>query len=61
MTHHDESLELGIAAGLDFPTALVISEQPDDRPPSEPHGDGYGWPVVLVLVIGLAAIFCWLW
>ena len=32
MDEHDESLEVGIAAGLDVPTAMVLSER-DDRPP----------------------------
>jgi len=33
MTKRDESLEIGMAAGLDIPTAMVISERNDDEEP----------------------------
>ncbi|HEY4761588.1 MAG TPA: hypothetical protein VIH42_13485 [Thermoguttaceae bacterium] len=52
MTDHDESLEIGIASGLDVPTAMVISEQ-GDKPP-KPTGKGC-YRMVAVL-IGLAIL-----
>jgi len=54
MADHDESLEVGIAAGLDVPTAMVLSEQ-DDKPPKRPSGSGcslfLAWLVIVALVI----------
>jgi hypothetical protein len=50
MTNHDESLEIGIAADLDVPTAMVISEH-DDEPP-KPAGKGCNW-IVAAAIIGL--------
>jgi hypothetical protein len=32
MTGHEESMEIGIAAGLDIPTAMVISERGEKLP-----------------------------
>ncbi len=62
MTDHDESLELGMAAGLDVPTSIVISERADDRPPDERSGQGYNWVVFIAVVLGLIAmILRWLW
>ncbi len=56
MTEHDESLEVGIASGLDVPTAMVISERAEDRPPEERSGQGYNWVVFAAIVLGLAAM-----
>lgn len=62
MTEHDEALELGIAAGLDVPTAMVVSRQAGDRPPEKPSGKGYNWAVFVVILLTLAAvIFYWFW
>ena len=52
MTEHDESLEVGIASGLDVPTAMVISERAEDRPPEERSGQGYNWVVFAAIVLG---------
>jgi len=54
MADHDESLEVGIAAGLDVPTAMVLSER-DEKPPKRPSGSGCSllmvWLVLMALVI----------
>lgn len=56
MADHDESLEVGIAAGLDVPTAMVLSEQ-DEKPRRSPGcGSVAVWLVVIALVIFLYAI-----
>jgi hypothetical protein len=47
MTENDD-LEIGIAAGLDLPTALAIE---DDKPQS---GKGCGW-----VVLGSVAMIVW--
>ena len=48
MSEHDESLEIGIAAGLDIPTAMVISEE---KPPRKPSGC-----LVVIVLVGLVAL-----
>jgi len=50
MDERDESLEVGIAAGLDVPTAMVLSER-DDRPPK-----GCGQVAVIVVVAAGAVV-----
>jgi hypothetical protein len=50
MTDHDESLEIGIAAGLDIPSAMIISEQ--EKEPHKPTGKGCS-PTVLAILVGL--------
>lgn len=50
MSEHDESLEMGIAAGLDVPTAMVISQRPDERP------SGYSRVVLAVVIVGALAL-----
>ncbi len=59
MTEHDESLEVGIAAGLDVPTAMVVSERVEDRL-NKPSGKGYNWAVFVVAVLGLIAMILYL-
>ena len=40
MAEHDETLEAGLVAGVDIPTALALSEQ--QEPPQRPRlGKGY--------------------
>ncbi len=46
-----DDLEIGIAAGLDVPTAMVLSE--DDKPPRQ-SGRGCAW----VLLLGGLALWC---
>ena len=63
MAEHDESLEVGIAAGLDIPTALVLSGQADPEHPRYPTAKAAGDRAVLVaVIIGVVAtaIVCWL-
>ena len=48
MPEHDETLEIGLAAGLDVPTALAISER-DDEPPPTPAGCLGGVLAVLLI------------
>jgi hypothetical protein len=56
---HDESLEVGIAAGLDVPTAMVISERDDEpakQPPSAKNPKtvvGWGTLIGIALVVVL--------
>ena len=45
MQEYDESLEVGIAAGLDVPTAMALSER-DDKPPRK----GCGQTAAIVLI-----------
>jgi len=52
MSEHDESLEMGIAAGLDVPTAMVISKRPDERP----TGKCYSRVVLAVVIVGVLAL-----
>ena len=54
MNNHDDSLEVGIAAGLDIPTALVLSNQADIEQP--PKGNSWGRFVVAVLIAGAVAV-----
>ena len=55
MADHDESLEVGIAAGLDVPTAMVLSEQ-DEKPPRRSSGSGCS-PFLIWLAIAALVIF----
>ena len=48
-----DDLEIGIAAGLDIPTAIVLSE--DDKPKRGP-GKGCAW---VVLLGSVAALVLW--
>ena len=50
MSNYDESLEIGMAAGLDPATALVISENDENKSPTPPSPGGCGCVVVLLLV-----------
>ncbi len=54
MENHDDSLEVGIAAGLDIPTALVLSDQADDEQPRK--GNSWGRFVVAALIAGVVAV-----
>jgi hypothetical protein len=54
MAEHDESLEVGLAAGLDVPTAIAISEADKPRPRS---GRALAW---LLLVGSLVIVALWL-
>jgi len=57
MTEYDESLEVGIASGLDIPTAMVVSEV-ENKPPGEPaQKPKAGAIVVIVVILVLAALF----
>ena len=48
MTEYDETLEIGLAAGLDVPTAMVISEEP--REPKNKSKASYAVAVIAVLI-----------
>ena len=51
-----DELEIGIAAGLDVPTALALAE--DDEPPQRPRsGRGCAW----VLLLGSVAVLVLWW
>jgi hypothetical protein len=53
MAKHDDSLEVGLAAGLDVPTAIVLSE--DDEPPQWPRlGRWFAWALFFGSVATLA-------
>ena len=54
MSDHDESLEVGIAAGLDVATAMVISER--DNPKQPPRGPDGRKPLSYAIVIALIAV-----
>jgi hypothetical protein len=57
MTKRDESLEIGMAAGLDIPTAMVISERNDDEePPRRPTGKGCGGIAAIAVIAGIAVV-----
>ena len=56
MAEHDDSLEIGIAAGLDVPTALALSEQADDGPPRQPKEKNWNRVVVVVVIAGAVVI-----
>jgi len=55
MSDYDETLEIGIAAGLDVPTAMAIAQQ-DDEPPRRPSGC-LGCLLVLLFCLGEAVCF----
>jgi len=62
MGDHDESLEIGIAAGLDIPTAMVISHQDDDdgcpkRSSKKPAGC---LSIAIIAAIVAVVLFYWL-
>jgi hypothetical protein len=50
-----DDLEIGLAAGLDAPTAIVLSEE--DKPPQRGPGRGCAW----ILLIGSAAVLVLWW
>ncbi len=54
MAEHDESLEVGLAAGLDAPTALALSEDDEQRRPQS--GRAFAW---LMLAGGIATLLLW--
>jgi len=58
MDEHDESLEIGIAAGLDVPTAMVISEQTNVEQPTKEKG--WSRAVVVAVIVGMVvmAVVC---
>ena len=51
MSEHDDSLEIGIAAGLDLPTALVISESDGDDSLTPPTGKPTGCVGMLIVIL----------
>jgi hypothetical protein len=53
----DDDLEIGIAAGLDVPTAIVLSEQGEDPPPPEKPRGCLAVIVLAVLLAGVVAMF----
>jgi hypothetical protein len=65
----DETLEVGIAAGLDIPTAIVLADENDDEPrprkPPQPQkvggiGSYGGWAVLTIVVAIVVAVVWWL-
>jgi hypothetical protein len=59
MGEFDESLEVGIAAGLDIPTAMVVSER--DEPPHQSDGKGSTRGTAIAILFGLAVmVLCYL-
>ncbi len=50
MTEHDDSLEIGIAAGMDVPMAMAISSRDEPPKPS-------GCSLVLAVVILIGTIW----
>ena len=50
---HDDSLEVGLAAGLDIPTAMVLSEVKEPRPPKSNQRAGFLIIVVLTILAAL--------
>ena len=54
MSDHNESLEIGIAAGLDVPTALVLSEQTDVEQPTKENS--WNRVVVIAVIAGAVAV-----
>ena len=58
MDEHDESLEIGIAAGFDIPTAMVIFEQTDVEQPT--NEKSWNRAVVVAVIIGMVvmAVVC---
>ena len=55
MAKHDDSLEVGLAAGLDIPTALVISVQEDEDSPRKGAGCAL---LAALLVVGFLVWCC---
>ena len=55
MSEHDDSLEIGIAAGLDIPTALVISECDEGGSPTPPASKPSGCAVMLIVIVAALA------
>jgi hypothetical protein len=62
MTKYDESLEIGIASGLDIPTAMVISERNDNEEPRrKPSGKGCNRIVAIAVIAGIVVmVLCYL-
>ncbi len=57
MAEYDETLEIGIAAGLDVPTAMVVAQR-DEKPPRQPSGCLGGLLLVVFPLVGMVFIFC---
>jgi hypothetical protein len=55
MTEHDESLEVGIAAGLDVPSAMVLSERRNE-PPRRNRNSGCCLILILAVLMGIAGL-----
>ena len=58
MSEHDESLEIGLAAGLDIPTAMVISECEDEQP-RKPKGCFMVVAAIVAVLAALVAAILW--
>jgi fumarate reductase subunit C len=56
MEKHNELLEIGIAAGLDVPTAMVISEEGRPLKPKKKTKAGYA----VAVIVGLIALVLYL-
>ncbi len=54
MPEHDDSLEVNLAAGLDIPTALVLSDRTDVEQPTKEKG--WGRLVAVALIAGAVAV-----
>jgi hypothetical protein len=54
MTEHDDSLEVGVAAGMDIPTAMVMSAH--DKLPRQTRGIGCSPFLVLAVIAGLVGM-----
>jgi hypothetical protein len=59
MRQHNESLEIGIAAGLDVPTAMVLSGRTDDQPPEGPTAKSHRRTVFAAVALVFAAMILW--
>ena len=57
MMSHDESLELGITAGLNVPTALVISKRPDHQSPQKAGCNRAALVGIIAGLVGLAVVY----
>jgi hypothetical protein len=55
-----DDLETGIAAGLDVPTAMVISERDDGEPSQQPTAMAKGWAVLVGILLALTATILYL-
>jgi len=51
MTKFNEDLEVGLAAGLDIPTALALSAESESKPPENKKSGCLG--VVILFVLGI--------